>query len=81
MRDLHRGLRRHLKVFTGKEAVGVLVESGVAKDITDALAIGNAFLRKFRILSVVRYQDLVDGFVRYDSFYRVRGGSPMCGSS
>lgn len=46
LRDLQRGLRRHHQVFLGTEAVQVLIESSVAKDETDALAIGNAFLRE-----------------------------------
>lgn len=33
-------------MFPGKELVELLVDTGVAKDVTDALAIGNAFLRE-----------------------------------
>lgn len=47
-RDILRGLRRHYRVFPGNELVQVLIESGVAKDEMDALAVGNAFLREFR---------------------------------
>ncbi|CAM9785040.1 unnamed protein product, partial [Ectocarpus sp. 12 AP-2014] len=44
-RDVTRGLRRYPMVFQGKEAVELLIDTGKAKDTTDALAIGNAFLR------------------------------------
>lgn len=37
-------------VFQGKELVDVLIDSGVAKDVTDALALGNAFLREYKTL-------------------------------
>lgn len=49
-RNIQRGLRRHPMVFQGKEAVETLVASGVAKDVTDALTIGNAFLRECKTL-------------------------------
>ena len=45
-RDIQRGLRRHYAVFPGNELVQLLIDSGVAKDETDALAVGNGFLRK-----------------------------------
>lgn len=45
-RDVTRGLRRYPMVFQGKEAVELLIDTGKAKDTTDALAIGNAFLRE-----------------------------------
>lgn len=54
-RDILRGLRRHYMVFHGNELVQVLIESGVAKDEMDALAVGNAFLREFRRLSPRRF--------------------------
>eukprot|EP00903_Cladosiphon_okamuranus_P012466 g11675.t1 len=44
-KDITRGLRRHPMVFEGREAVKLFEESGVANNPTDALAIGNAFLR------------------------------------
>lgn len=49
-RDIQRGLKRHHKVFPGKEAVELLIDSGMARDAMDALAIGNAFLREFFFL-------------------------------
>lgn len=45
-KDITRGFRRHPMVFQGKDAVDLLIEKGVAKHVTDALAIGNVFLRK-----------------------------------
>lgn len=43
-------------VFPGNELVQVLIESGVAKDEMDALAVGNAFLREFRCLPPRRFR-------------------------
>lgn len=52
-KDATRGLRRHPMVFQGKDAVDLLIETCVAKDATDALAIGNAFLRESTFLGYI----------------------------
>ena len=57
-KDVTRGLRRHPMVFEGREAVKLFQDSGVANNPTDALAIGNAFLRENDDTAVYYYCSL-----------------------
>ncbi|CAM9833106.1 unnamed protein product [Discosporangium mesarthrocarpum] len=42
---VQRGLKRYPRVFTGKAGTRLLVNSGMAKDDSEALSLGNAFLK------------------------------------
>lgn len=58
-REISRGLRRHPMVFEGREAVKLFQETGVAKNPTDALAIGNAFLREDEITKQPHHDGII----------------------